>query len=120
MHTAIRNLCRFLVLAMISMPFSTVHAGMLTTEQAWSTELARTDRTMVLDRLSRTEVATQLASLGVDPAAARERVAAMTDDEVRVLNGKLESLPTGGDSGAWWFAAGAIIVAVIIWYLYYR
>ena len=42
----------------------------------------------------------------------------MTDEEVRTLAGKLHSLPAGADSG-WWIAA-AVIVGVLLWWIYYR
>lgn len=46
--------------------------------------------------LTRSDVAYQLRSLGVDRSSAEKRVAAMTDEEVRAVAGKLDSLPAGG------------------------
>jgi hypothetical protein len=45
--------------------------------------------------LDREAVQAQLVVLGVDPGAAIERVAALTDDELRSLDGRLASLPAG-------------------------
>ncbi len=47
--------------------------------------------------LSRADVQTQLVSLGVDGSQAASRVAALSDDEVQQLYGKMQSLPAGGD-----------------------
>ncbi|MFZ5467766.1 MAG: DUF6627 family protein [Pseudomonadota bacterium] len=47
--------------------------------------------------LDRQDVQDQLVAMGVDPAAARERVAAMTDEEVRQLNKGIQEMPAGGD-----------------------
>ncbi len=47
--------------------------------------------------LSRTDVQKQLVSLGVDGNQAAARVAALSDDEVQQLYGKMQTLPAGGD-----------------------
>ena len=49
----------------------------------------------VRDWLMQDRVREQLASMGVDPGSATERVATMTDDELRMLHGKIEALPAG-------------------------
>ncbi len=51
----------------------------------------------VLESLSRPALVQQVEKLGVDPAAARERVAALTDAELAALDQRLDSLPAGGD-----------------------
>ena len=45
--------------------------------------------------LDREAVQTRLVAHGVDPAAAGERVAALTDAELRYLDGRLAELPAG-------------------------
>jgi len=45
--------------------------------------------------LDREAVQAQLMAQGVDPAAAMERVAALTDAELRYLDGRLAQLPAG-------------------------
>jgi hypothetical protein len=45
--------------------------------------------------LDRDAVQAQLVAKGVDPAAAIERVAALTDEELRQLDGRLAELPAG-------------------------
>lgn len=59
----------------------------------------RPDRDAVLARVGRADMAAQLQSLGVDPRKALERVAAMSDDEVRTLGGQLDILPAGARVG---------------------
>jgi hypothetical protein len=70
---------------------------------------------LVQDLLSRTELQSELQSLGVDPNAVKDRVAAMTDEEVHGLAGKLQSVPAGGDWG-WWVAL--IVVAIIVFMIW--
>ena len=57
-------------------------------------------------------------SLGVDPASAKDRVAAMTDPEVRSLADRIQSMPAGADS------AGTILLLVVIgfavWWIWFR
>jgi hypothetical protein len=115
---AIRMVCRFLVLSMMLLPFQTIQAGMIGTDQMASVASAQTDRASVLNLLSRSDVASQLQVLGLDPKVAKDRVAAMTDEEVRSLAGQLSTLPAGADNG-WWIAA-VIIIGVVIWWAYYR
>jgi len=43
------------------------------------------------------------------------RVAAMTDQEIHALSGKLESLPAGATNNGW---AWAVVIAVVIWAVY--
>ena len=63
--------------------------------------LTAVDREAAIERidavLARDEVRSALESYGVDPADANERVAALTDQELRTLADDLEDLPAGGD-----------------------
>jgi hypothetical protein len=54
--------------------------------------------TQVQAALSRQDVQSALVRLGVDPVAAGERVASLSDQELARVAGKLDSLPAGGDS----------------------
>lgn len=119
MKFAIRMICRFLVVSMMFLPFQSIQAGMIGTDKIASVASAQTDRASVLNLMSRADVSSQLQSLGIDPKGAADRVAAMTDEEVRTLAGKLNSLPAGASDNGWWIAA-VVIVAVLIWWIYYR
>src|SRR5690606_25444597 len=75
---------------------STAYAAVIGTEHY----LGALDRAQVLDRidalLAREEVRERLEQLGVDPAQAFERVAALSDAELMALEQNLEELPAGG------------------------
>lgn len=96
---------RFISLALIvsmlgmGLPLS-AQAGMMPTNAATKEKI-----TALIDR---TDVRAQLESFGVNPADAKARVAAMSDDEAAQLAGKLEQLPAGSD------AAGALIGAAVL------
>ena len=79
-------------------------AGMLPTDAA----LASPAKERVIGFLDRTEVRAQLESFGVNPADAKARVAALTDDEAAQLAAKIDQLPAGAD------AAGALIGALLL------
>lgn len=116
MNSAItRMFCRLLIVLMAWMPMHVVQAGIISTDQAVAS--AQADRAAVLNLISRADVASQLQALGVDPATAQDRVAALTDDEVRSLAGKLQSLPAGADATG---VVVVIIIAVLIWYFFFR
>ena len=111
-----RMLCRLLIVSLLAMPFSPAMAGMIGTGEALAASTAQASRATVLEALTRADVATQLQSQGVDPAAAKARVASMTDQEVTALAGQIDSLPAGADSTAVWVAV--IVIAVVVWYFW--
>jgi len=69
-------------------------AGIVATDQI----TAATERGRIKSFLDRAEVRAQLQALGVDASAARSRVDALTDDEVKNLAARIDELPAGGDS----------------------
>ncbi|HXM81828.1 MAG TPA: PA2779 family protein [Burkholderiales bacterium] len=110
--------CRILIALMVWAPFQMAHAGMIGTEQFVSSADSA-DRTTVLNVLSRSDVVSQLQSLGIDPAQARNRVQAMSDQEIAALANRLESLPAGAsNTGA--VVLVIIIVAAVWWYMTQR
>lgn len=76
---------------------STSYAAVIGTEHY----LGALEREQALDRidavLAREEVRERLEQLGVDPAQAFERAAALSDAELIALAENLEELPAGGD-----------------------
>jgi hypothetical protein len=113
---AFRMLCRFLIASMFAMSFQSAMAGMIGTDQAVAAASTQAERAALINALSRSDVASQLQSQGVDPAAAKARVASMTDQEVTMLAGKIDSLPAGASSGTGW--AIAIVAVLVIWYFW--
>ena len=113
---AFRMLCRFLIASMFAMSFQSAMAGMIGTDQAVAAASTQAERAALINALSRSDVASQLQSQGVDPAAAKARVASMTDQEVTTLAGKIDSMPAGASSGTGW--AIAIVAVLVIWYFW--
>ena len=107
-------ICRVLIASLLFVSYQST-AGMIGTDQVRAAAPAQTERTQIVNALSRADVVSTLQSMGVETSVARDRVAALTDDEARSLAGKLHSVPAGADSEAWWIAA-IVIVALLLWW----
>lgn len=59
--------------------------------------------------MARDDVRAQMESLGVDPALATRRAAALTGDELQSVAQNIEAVPAGGDVGL-----GIILLIVLI------
>ena len=110
--------CRALVVSLLALSFQTANAGMISADQAAAANAAQTDRVLVMSVLDRAETTAQLQAQGIDPAMARERVAAMTDQEVQVLAQDMQTAPAGALSSAGWLAV--ILIAAAVWYFAFR
>src|SRR5262245_51651254 len=104
-----RTLCRLLVALMIWTPYQFATAGMIGTEQV-APATSQADRDTVLGFFSRTDVANRMQSMGVDPQAAKARVASMSDQEVQQLASQINSMPAGAMADAW---AVVLIIAIV-------
>jgi hypothetical protein len=109
--------CRALIVSMLAFSFTAAHAGMIGADQAAGA--ANADRGMVLSVLDRAETVSQLQSQGIDPEAARARVAAMSDQEVQALAHDMQTAPAGASlSAGGWLAV--VVVAAAVWYFAMR
>jgi hypothetical protein len=110
-----KTLCRLLVALMIWTPYQFATAGMIGTDKV-VTSSAQADRTTVLNFMTRGDVTKQLQAMGVDPSKAQERVAAMSDDEVRSLAGRINSMPAGAMSDGAAILLIIVIAAAVWWF----
>ena len=108
----VRLVSRMLIVCLIGLPFQ-VQAGLIGTDQIISAAQAQVARDAVQNFVSRADVATQLQALGLTPQTAKDRVNALTDSEVAMLAGHIESLPAGAN------AAGIIVIALLIWLIWW-
>ena len=90
-----RFLAFFCALALFGASVSPLYASMLGTGSLIAAEQAGADRERLLGMLERDEMRGQLQAMGVSADLAAERVARMTDAEVRMLNERLDELPAG-------------------------
>src|SRR5260221_9194442 len=116
MKTGLKQIvCRLLIVSLILLPFQAVQAGTIGAGQAVAATQSQADRAALMATVGRADVARQLQTMGIDPSVAQQRIAVMTDDEVRALSGNINLLPAGAKSNGWVWAV-VIIVAVVIWY----
>jgi hypothetical protein len=99
------------VMLTVSMPLGAARAALVTTDQILAESEGATDRERVLAFLGRAEVREQIVALGVDPAEAMARVAALSDAQVREIAGQLDQLPAGQS------AIGVVVGAILIIFL---
>ena len=110
-----RLISRLLVVCLIGLPLQ-VNAGLIGTSDVVTAAQAAAARTSVSSFLNRSEIASQLQSLGLTAQAAQERVAALTDAEAANLAGQIDKLPAGAWSDGATVAAVILIVFLIWWF----
>ncbi|KAA3626036.1 MAG: hypothetical protein DWQ09_17515 [Proteobacteria bacterium] len=113
--TSLRKYLRsisMLVLAaftVVLLPAPAAHAGMVGTADMLAVEQRTQLEGKIVDYLKRDEVRDQLVRQGVDPAQVEARVAAMSDQEIQSLGGRIDELPAGGD-----FLGAAVIIFLVL------
>ena len=96
-----------LVIFIVSLPLGSAQAKLVATEQVVAETSAPSERERIIAYLMRAEVQTQMRDWGVDATEAAARVAALSDDEVSHISGRLDNLPAGE-------GVGFVVVAVVL------
>ena len=98
MRYVVRGVCGVLLMTFTMLSLQTpAYAGMVGTAEVIDQQQAVMDRAQLLTALNRDDVRAQLIAMGVDPKAAQERVAALSDAELQAAAGNGQTLPAGGD-----------------------
>ncbi len=95
-------------LSMLSAP---AQAALITADAVASQNSRAANEQIVQRALSQSALADRLSAMGVDPAEAKQRVAALTDQELATLSERIERLPAGGDFVG---TVGAIFIILLI------
>ena len=94
-----------------SIPLQPVSAALVGTDQViQQTEGSARDRVTAF--MAREDVKAQIQALGIAPAEAQARVAALSDAEIGQIAGKIDTMPAG--EGAIGAIVGAIVLVAII------
>lgn len=117
MRSFYKLVSQVLVVCMVWTPFS-IQAGMIGTDQVVAGAQDQMNRDKVLNFMTRGDVVKQFESFGISASGAKERVNAMTNEEISKVAGQLDSLPAGAGSGG--VIAAVIIIGIIVWYVWYR
>lgn len=86
-------------------------AAMIGTETVLAAQNRQVTEDKVKLALARDDVSSQLQKMGVNPDDARQRVAALSDQELENLSHRLDRLPAGGD---FFGTVGLIFIILII------
>jgi hypothetical protein len=89
-------------------PVIPAFAGIVTTDQLIDLQAAAADRDKVSGFLAREDVRRQMQELGVDPQNVDQRVAALSDNEVRALAERIDQMPAGQG------VVGVIILVAVV------
>ena len=90
---------------------SITYAGTISTQKLIETQKTDTTRARVEEFISRDSVRDQMVALGVDPTEVHDRLAALTGDELRLLEQNLETMPAAGDALA---VIGVVFIVLLI------
>lgn len=86
-------------------------AAVISTQEALSAQQRAMAEADVRNRMARDDVRQAMLRMGVAPAQADARVAALGDAELRQLQGQLDRLPAGGDALA---VIGVVFLVLLI------
>mgnify|MGYP001035787828 CR=1 FL=1 len=89
-------------------------AQMATTQDLLEPERMSDPKAAIVAYIDRTEVSAKLEAMGVDTATAKERVAALTDEEASYMAAKIDTLPAGGDALGSLIGAAVFIFIVLL------
>lgn len=76
--------------------FAMAKADIISAGTAVQAESQASHAQKVKDFLARADVKTQLEKMGVDPEKAKQRVAALSEDELAQISDNIDALPAGG------------------------
>lgn len=96
---------------LVSLPIGAAQAALVTTDEIIAGMSAGEDRARVQDFLERADVRRHMIDLGVDPDEAAQRIAGMSDEDIRAIAGRLDEAPAGQS------AVGVLIGAALIVFL---
>jgi len=111
LNTFDKHVIRLLVVSLcyFELPISPAHAELVSTDSIAATRQTESARQKLEHYLEREDVRAGLEKNGVNPAAAKARVDALSDDEVAAVTGKIDSLPAGGE-----FIGALVFVFVLL------
>ena len=90
---------RAILVAALSMPVPPVRAEIVTPDRVATQGQADADRAKVQSFLDQANVRDKLQAMGVGGLAAKDRVAAMSEEEVHALAQRIDTMPAGGALG---------------------
>jgi len=111
------SLAKRIMVLFVSVSFFTTYSlpawsGIVTTDQLIQEQFETLDRASLLAMLDRDDMRQQLVERGVDPDYAKQRVAALSDAQVKEIKDSIDSMPAG--SGVVGILIAVLLVLVIL------
>jgi hypothetical protein len=98
--------------ASLCFPAQWARAEIVSTDQLTAQQTADAERAKVQAFVDRASVKEKLLAMGIGGLTAKDRIAALNDQEVHVLSAKIDSLPAGGNFGS--FTNDQLIIVLLI------
>ncbi len=111
-----RWLCSLIaiVFALTAIPVPAAQAKLVSTQTLAAGAAADNARARIEAMLERAEVQAQLVALGVDPQAAHDRVAALSDAQAKTLAKHIDNTPAGGSTLTFLVGIGLVVFLVLL------
>ncbi len=111
------SLAKRIMVLFVSVSFFTTYSlpawsGIVTTDQLIQEQFETLDRASLLAMLDREDMRQQLVEHGVDPDYAKQRVAALSDAQVKEIKDNIDNMPAG--SGVVGILIAVLLVLVIL------
>lgn len=90
------RMCVVVMGAALCLPTSAVMAEIMTSDQMAVQNQTEAEKAKLQAFMDRADVKVRLQAMGVKEPMAKDRVAAMTDQEVHAMAQKIDSMPAGG------------------------
>ena len=97
-----------------AIPLRTVAAGIVSTDELIETQIAADSRDKVSSFLARDDVRRQMETMGVDPSQIENRLATLSDSEVRYLAQQIDEMPAGQGALGLIIIIGIVVVVVLL------
>lgn len=92
-----RLMVSIMSLSLLGISLPTIsHAGIIGTQTLIENQQSNDSLARVEEFIARENVREQIIALGADPAEVQDRLAALTADELRLLEQEIDNMPAGG------------------------
>lgn len=107
-----RFMAALLSLSMLTTYSLPAYSGVVPTERLIQQQIGAMDKAALVSQLDREDVRRQLIEHGVDPDFAKQRIAALSDEQINRIKADIDQLPAG--SGVVGILVAVLLVLMIL------
>ena len=112
-HTTMKRfMAALLSLSMLTTYSLPAYSGVVTTERMIQQQMGAMDKATLISQLDREDVRRQLIERGVDPDFAKQRIAALSDEQINRIKADIDQAPAG--SGVVGILVAVLLVLMIL------